>query len=159
MSRKTNPAAFTASTVGRRWANDGVMNKVGCAERCGFQGRSVMERGGGRPAAFLSKVSLRTRLWKISLRGFQTCVALVMLSCGASVAVFRAASFALILAPRARTELNTGASGLVASGLVASTWKPAIFALIVALILAEAEGGLRRELEYCWCSGSPCVSI
>ena len=131
MSRKTNPAAFTASTVGRRWANDGVMNKVGCAERCGFQGRSVMERGGGRPVAFLSKVSLRTELPKISLRGFQTRVALVMLSRGASVAVFskitRAASFALILAPRARTELNTGTSGLVASGLVASTWKPAFF--------------------------------
>ena len=86
-------------------------------------------------------------------------VALVMLSRGASVAVFRAASFALTLTPRARTELNTGASGLVASGLVASTWKPAIFALIVALILAEAEGGLRRELESGWCSGSPCVSI
>ena len=123
-----------------------------------IQGRSVMKRGGGRPVAFLSKVSLRTELPKTSLRGFQTCVALVMLSCGASVAVFsniaRAASFALTLTPRARTDLSTGASGLVAS-----TWKPAIFAPILALmILVEAEGGVRRELESCWCSGSPCVS-
>ena len=89
----------------------------------------------------------------------------------------RAASLASILAPR--TGLSTGASpsgglvafglvvfGLVAFGLAAfgllavpETWKAAILAPILAPILAEAEGCLRRELESCWCSGSPWIRL
>ena len=84
---------------------------------------------------------------------------------------------ASILAPR--TGLSTGASpsgglvafglvvfGLVAFGLAAfgllavpETWKAAILAPILAPILAEAEGCLRRELESCWCSGSPWIRL
>ena len=73
------------------------MNKVRMCGEVWIQGRSLMKRGGGRPVAFLSKVSLRTELPKISLRLPDLRCALVMLSRGASVAVFRAASFALTL--------------------------------------------------------------
>ena len=44
------------------------MNKVRMCGEVWIQGRSLMKRGGGRPVAFLSKVSLRTELPKISLR-------------------------------------------------------------------------------------------